>query len=133
MPAHASTYSNGCTVTPLTPYWNGGFSPTGARLINFDVSMTCVALRTVVVSQEALEDDLLTPSDLLGTATLKTSFLGSGGTVTRTLVLAAPNTDPAPDVLEEVYQRVAFTVVGGGVVSPRTPWERTAVLVTPEG
>ena len=54
-PASANT-SSGCTVTPLKPIF-AGFNSSGVKLVNYRISVSCSANRTVSITQERYEED----------------------------------------------------------------------------
>jgi hypothetical protein len=126
MPAQASTTSNGCTVTPHTPYHNGDFTASGLKRINYEVDVSCAAGLTVTIYQERWEQDPNQSDDFIGSSTLVSSFTAAGST-TRTVTATLPDTDDFTDNYEEMYQRVRFEVTSGPVTSPLTAWEYSGV------
>ncbi|MGA8210757.1 MAG: hypothetical protein WB441_10500 [Nocardioidaceae bacterium] len=125
-PAQASTRSNGCTVTPLTPVYAGYETSGGDKMIRYRISVACEANRSAVVNWQGVEEDWSTfyhynPDDTDFSRTVTVSF---GPASTRTLSYddALPNTERGK---EEMYHKIRFRVISNGVVSPRTAWERT--------
>jgi hypothetical protein len=121
-PASAAT-SSGCTVTPLKPIF-AGFNSSGVKLVNYRISVSCSAGRTVSIAQERYEEDSWpNGDDFLGS----TLFSSSGVTTlsnVRTLVDGEWGD-------EEVYHQVQFRVSSNGVTSPWTSFQKSAVLTIP--
>ena len=118
-PASAAT-SSGCTVNPLKPIF-AGFNSSGVKLLDYRVSVSCSAGRTVFIEQERYEeDDWPNGDDFLGATSWNTSGVVTLSNV-RTLVDGEIG-------YEEVYQNVRFRVSSNGVTSPWTSWQKSAVL-----
>ncbi|GHJ48902.1 hypothetical protein Cs7R123_62440 [Catellatospora sp. TT07R-123] len=125
-PAHASTASNGCTVTPKTPYHNGDFTAAGLKRIAYEVEITCVAGVTITVEEQRWEEDANQSDDFIGDSSLVRAF-PTADTITWTITGTLPDTDDLFDMYEEMYQKVHFKVTSGPVTSGWTNWERSGV------
>ena len=120
-PAQAAT-SGGCTVTPLTPIFDG-FNSAGVKLVRFRVKISCDAGRTVTVQQQRWEDDQHPDrDDSLGTVSFTRTFDGSRSTITVASRRTLPNTERGN---EEIYQRVRFRVSSNQVTSPWSAYENS--------
>jgi hypothetical protein len=124
-PAHAVT-SNGCTVNAITPYANGDIASDGDKLVNYEITVSCVAAGTVTLYDERWEDDPNQVDDLIGTSTIVHVFSSAGAT-TKTVTAHLPNTDDGWDQKEEMYHRVRFTVTSGVVTSPLSLWDYSGI------
>lgn len=120
-PAQAIT-SNGCTVTPLTPYHNGEFSASGIKRIRFDMEVTCEAGLTITIDQERWEYDPNNADEFTGDYTWVRSF-DQADTRTYWFETNLSDTDDFTDHYEEVYQRIRFKVTSGPVTSAWTGWD----------
>lgn len=122
-PAHATTTTSGCTVTPRTPEFHNDWTASGEKRIQYKVDVTCTAGRSITITQERWEEDWTSADDFIGSTTLTNDFTAAGGTVTRTVTATLPDADGWGDDNEEMYQRVQFTVSSNGVTSPVTSWD----------
>lgn len=126
-PASAATTSGGCTLTPLTPVFDG-FTSAGVKIVKFPVKITCAANRTVTVLQSRWENDAYPdPDDNLGSVTFSRSFTDAR-TITVSSRRTLPNTENGN---EEIYQRVRFRVTSNGVTSPWTSGENSRQVSMP--
>lgn len=130
--AHAATTSGLCTVTPLTPVFNNLWDAHARKMITYPVRVTCSAGRTVSITHERFEQDLVSREgeggeDFLGTSTHFRDFTAAGGTVTFNVNASLIETDGTSDPWEEVYSKVRFTVSSNGVTSAPTAWEYSNV------
>ncbi|GIJ44052.1 hypothetical protein Val02_09380 [Virgisporangium aliadipatigenens] len=125
-PASAGTYYTGCTIDPVTPYANGDLNANGVKMVNYEVDVDCASGREVEIEMRRWEYDANNADDLIGTSTLHNSFYTAGGTLTRTVEGALPNTDDFGDNVEEMYQCVRFRVTLTNLFqTPFTAWECT--------
>jgi hypothetical protein len=125
--AQASTTSSLCTVTPLKPIFDG-FNSSGVKMVKFKVSVSCSGNRSIEIQQNRYEEDgFLNPDDGLGSSTFNRVF-GPAGGVTFYSRRTLPNTESGN---EEIYHKVRFRVTSGGVTSPWTSWEKSAVASMP--
>ena len=120
-PAAANT-SSGCTVTPLKPIF-AGFNSSGVKLVDYRISVTCTAGRTVSIDQQRYEEDPWpNGDDFLGSTQFNTSGVTTLSNV-RTLVNGEIGD-------EEVYHNVRFRVSSNGVTSPWTSYQKSCLLYT---
>jgi hypothetical protein len=125
LPAQAKT-SQGCTVTPSTPYANGDINASGVKMVDYPVSVSCAAsqlAKTVYVKMDRWEQDTPGGDDLYGTSTLTHTFPKEGGSITWTVTETLPNWDGPLDNYAEVYQGDRFAVKSNGVKSKYTAWD----------
>jgi hypothetical protein len=129
VPAQATT-SNGCTVTPVTPYANGDINVNGVKLVDYDVNVSCTPsalAKTVYVTMQRWEHDAWPGNDdLYGTSTWYHTFPAAGGSTKWKFTGTLPNMDGASDNWAEVYQGSHFSVKTNGVQSPYTAYQYTA-------
>jgi hypothetical protein len=124
--ANAGTYYTGCTIDPNTPYANGQLNANGVKMVNYEVDVDCASGRAVEIEMKRWEYDANNADDLIGTSTLHNDFYTSGGSLTRTVEGALPNTDDFGDDTEEMYQCVRFRVTLTNLYrTPFTAWECT--------
>jgi hypothetical protein len=135
-PAHATRTSDGCTVTPETPVFEGEFTDTAVPYVVYRINVTCSAGVTVETEQVRKEQDLWNregheTDDTTGSSNHDWDFTAGGGTksigVRRGLVTTSNEGDS-----EEPYQQVRFKVtahlVGGGQVAGSwTDWDFSGV------
>jgi hypothetical protein len=116
-PAHASTTTNECTVTPLTPV---AYS-TSKKTANFRVRVTCAAGRTIQFQQRAYYQGQAQPIGLL----YRDFVLGFPWAETRTepRILTVPNYHPKGQ--EYAFHDVRFTVKKNGSWSKWTGLEQS--------
>lgn len=134
LPAHATTTSNGCTVTPQRPVYSGKNTAGNRPLVDYKITAQCNAGLTLHLSQIRMEQDLLSREgdpvdDQTGTFDKDFTF-PNGGTKHITVRVVLPNTGPASEgPTEEVYQEVSFSTTDatGTVTSAPTPYELTQV------
>jgi hypothetical protein len=127
-PAHAATTRDGCTVDPLTPYHNGTFTSGGAKWINYDVEVTCTAVRSVQIVMDRMEadsgangaDDFIGMSDTLRT-------FNTTDTIIWRITGALPDNDGGFDQYSEMYHQVGFQVIINGQGGVWTNWEASPV------
>jgi hypothetical protein len=124
-PAQAVT-SNGCTVNAITPFANGDIAEDGHKLVDYEITVSCVDAVTVTMYDERWEDDPNQVDDLIGTSTIVHTFSGAGST-TKTITAHLPNTDDGFDQQEEMYHRVRFKVTSGVVTSPLSAWDYSGI------
>ncbi len=118
--ASAAT-SSGCTVTPQTPTYS--YTATnGVKVLRYDITVTCNGGRTANIYQEVWEEDTFSDDHISSTTTSRT--FSTYGTQTVSLYRYLPDTELG---MEEMYQKVRFTVSSNGVTSPVTGWERSGV------
>jgi hypothetical protein len=130
VPAHATTTSDGCTVSPERPVYSGKNNGSNIPLIDYKVTATCDLGVTLHLSQVRMEQDTLAregdaKDDQTGTFNHDFTF-PNGGTKHITVRVPLPNTGPASEgPTEEVYQKVSFSVTNGNTNSAPTPFELT--------
>ena len=138
-PAQASTTKDGCTVTPLAPYFAGTYTAGNVPEVIYPYEVTCSAssaAMSVQTKTETWEADLVgragdvdadgvnnADEDYIGTATTTRSFTKAGGTRTVNVKGVLPHTDT--DANEEVYHKVKFRVTSGAVTGSWTAFELT--------
>lgn len=121
--AHASTTSSGCTVSPLRPVFDH-INSAGDKVLNYRVTATCNANRTVTIEQDRMEEDgWPNPDDLIGESTLSRTF-SVYGSYTFNVLRTLPDTELGE---EEMYQKVRFRVTSNGVTSAWTGNENSPV------
>ena len=126
-PAQATT-SNGCTVTPVTPYANGDIYTNGVKLVDYDVNVSCTpsALsKTVYVTMQRIERDNPGGDDTYGTSTWSHTFPAGGGSTQWKVTGLLPSMDGGLDNYAEVYQGTHFAVRSNGVTSAYTSYQYT--------
>ena len=126
IPAQATT-SNGCTVTPSTPFANGDIDAGGVKQVDYKASVSCTGAYTIYVTQQRWEQDTPGGDDLIGTSTLTHTFPAGGGALTWTVTGDLPDWDGALDNYAEVYQATKFKVRNGAVTSSYTAYQNSAV------
>ena len=124
-PAQAATTFEDCTVSPTVPTASDDVGPNGETMVDYRGGVYCAAGLTAEVEREQWEQDLGAPDQ-------KIRYTKS---VVRAPLWweddALPDTDGPADDDEEVYQRVRFRVISGGlhpVTSPWTAWELTSAV-----
>jgi hypothetical protein len=138
-PAHASTYKDGCTVTPKAPYFAGTYTAGNVPEVYYPYDLTCLASNaamSVEVKTETWESDLAgragdvdangvdnADDEYIGQATSNTNFGSPGGSRTVLIKGVLPHTDT--DSNEEVYHKVKFRVTSGLVTGGWTNFELT--------
>jgi hypothetical protein len=131
LPAHATTTSNGCTVTPERPIYSGVNNGSNIPLVDYKITAHCEAGLTLHLSQVRMEQDTLAREgdpvdDQTGTFSHDFTF-PNGGTKHIKVRVALVRTGPANEgPVEEDYQKVSFSVTNGAVTSAPTPWELTS-------
>ncbi len=139
-PAQASTTRDGCTVTPLAPYFAGSYTAGNVPEVFYEYELTCgasSAAMSVEVKTQTWESDLSgragdvdangvnnADDEHIGNATTSRSFTKAGGTKTVKVKGVLPHTDT--DANEEVYQKVKFRVTSGAVTGSWTAFELTS-------
>jgi hypothetical protein len=126
-PAYASTTRDGCTVQPVTPYHNGTFTSGGEKWINYDVTITCSAGRSVQLVMDRMEADsgLNGADDFIGMSdTIKT--FNASDTITWRITGVLPDNDGGLDQYSEMYHQVGFQVtINGSAPGAWTNWEKS--------
>lgn len=139
-PAQASTTKDGCTVTPLAPYFAGTYTAGNVPEVIYPYELTCApssAAMSVQVKSQTWEADLAgragdvdadgvdnADEDYIGQVTTTKSFTKAGGTRRVNVKGVLPHTDT--DANEEVYHKVKFRVTSGAVVGGWTNFELTS-------
>jgi hypothetical protein len=126
--AEAATTRDGCTVTPLTPYFNGTFTSGGDKWINYDVTIYCPAGRSVQIVMERMEADsgLNGADDFIGMSDTTRTF-NTSTTITWSITGVLPDNDGGLDQYSEMYQQVGFQVTVNGTPGAWTNWEQSPV------
>lgn len=129
-PGHATTTDSGCTVTPERPVYSGINNAANIPLVDYKITAHCDAGLTLHLEQVREEQDTNAREgdpidDQTGTFAKDFTF-PNGGTKHIRVRVALPNTGPANEgAVEEVYQKVRFSVTNGPVTSPFTAYELT--------